>query len=377
MSRTAKLTNAVEKFQLHQNRVAFSGGVGNRRPKSRLARVARHVVVYGAFQNVYIVRESHQRIHYRTLCSRQETAMDVQDMRIFSRVAAVQNLSAVGTELGLTPGTISKRLQALEDDLGAKLFDRNTRSIRITEEGQKLLGYVERILIEIEGARAAIGAHVQQPRGNLRIAAPVYLGDAGIAAAICNFMELHKDIGIHIDLTERVVNLQEDGYDVVIRSGMLPSPGVMRKTLAPDPQIIVASPAYLESTGVPTTPEDLIGHSCLILGESTQWDFIRKGEKRSVRVAGRLKSDNSEVLIHAASSGLGILRASRARVENKIKNKFLREILIPYEVSVDSTLCAFYPSSKLMLPKLRVFLDFLGEWCHDARMAAEHQVEMN
>lgn len=92
--------------------------------------------------------------------------MDIQDMCIFARVAAVQNLSAVGTELGLTPGTISKRIQALEDELRVRLFDRTTRSIRITEEGAKFLTHVERILAEIEGARASVSAHVEQPKGD-------------------------------------------------------------------------------------------------------------------------------------------------------------------------------------------------------------------
>ena len=102
--------------------------------------------------------------------------MDIQDMRIFARVAAVQNLSAVGTELGLTPGTISKRIQALEDELSARLFDRTTRSIRITEEGAAFLGHVERILSEIEAARASVDDKVSKPKGRLKIAAPACLG---------------------------------------------------------------------------------------------------------------------------------------------------------------------------------------------------------
>ncbi len=104
--------------------------------------------------------------------------MDIQDMRIFARVAAVQNLSAVGTELGLTPGTISKRIQALEDELSARLFDRTTRSIRITEEGAAFLAHVERILSEIEAARASVDDKVSKPKGKLKIAAPACLGPA-------------------------------------------------------------------------------------------------------------------------------------------------------------------------------------------------------
>ena len=114
--------------------------------------------------------------------------MDIQDMRIFARVAAVQNLSAVGTELGLTPGTISKRIQALEDQLSARLFDRTTRSIRITEEGAAFLGHVERILAEIEAARASVDDKVSKPKGRLKIAAPVCLGRRYVAPALCEFV---------------------------------------------------------------------------------------------------------------------------------------------------------------------------------------------
>src|SRR6185503_16248588 len=126
--------------------------------------------------------------------------MDIQDMRIFARVAALQNLSAVGTELGLTPGTISKRIQALEGELSARLFDRTTRSIRITEEGATFLGHVERILAEIEAARAGLGRRY-------------------VAPALCAFLRDYPEIEAHLDLQDRPVNLQEDGYDVAIRTG--------------------------------------------------------------------------------------------------------------------------------------------------------------
>lgn len=295
--------------------------------------------------------------------------MDIQDMRIFARVAVLQNLSAVGTEMALTPGTISKRIQALEDDLGAKLFDRNTRSIRITEEGTKLLEYVERILVEVEGARAAVSANVDRPRGRLRVCAPPSLGSYCVAPAVCAFMEQHKDIEIQIEFTDRPVNLQEGGYDVVIRSGTLPNTGLIRKPLSPDPHIVVASPGYLEKHGTPATPEELARHSCLVLGESTQWDFVRKGQKLGVRVSGRLRSDTHEMLLYAAAAGLGIARVSRHRAANKLQQGYLTRILSSYEVEADSGLCAFYPSTKHVLPKLRVFLDFLGEWFRDARNA--------
>lgn len=283
-------------------------------------------------------------------------------MRIFARVAAVQNLSSVGNELGLTPGTISKRIQALEEELSVRLFDRTTRSIRITDEGSKLLEYVERILSEVEHARAALTANVEKPKGRLRISAPASFSRHVIAPVICSFIERYEDIELHIDLTDRIVNLQEDGYDVVIRAGVLDDCTLKAKRLAADPQILVAAPAYVDAHDQIESPEMLSQHSCLILGETPVWSFRRDGAETSVRVSGRLRSDNGELLRHAAIEGHGILRVSELRVRDEIRSGVLTRVLEGYEVASNSAFWALYPSSRHVLPKLRVFLDFLAEW---------------
>jgi DNA-binding transcriptional LysR family regulator len=197
--------------------------------------------------------------------------MDIQDMRIFARVAAVQNLSAVGSELGLTPGTISKRIQSLEDELSARLFDRTTRSIRITEEGAAFLAHVERILSEIEAARASVDDKVSKPKGKLKIAAPACLGRRYVAPALCEFVRAFPEIDVQVDLHDRQVNLQEDGYDLAIRTGALSDSSLIAKRLAPDRHVIAASAAYLARAGRPLMPDDLVRHQCLVLGETRQW----------------------------------------------------------------------------------------------------------
>ena len=290
--------------------------------------------------------------------------MDIQDMCIFARVAAVQNLSAVGTELGLTPGTISKRIQALEDELRVRLFDRTTRSIRITEEGAKFLTHVERILAEIEGARAAVSANVDQPKGRIKISAPASLSRF-IEPAICAFMQIYPDIEVHIDLSDRIVNLQEEGYDVVVRTGALLDSNLIAKRLAPDRQIIAGSSAYLMKYGIPASPEELADHSCLVLGDVSQWTFERNGREIAVRVSGRLKSNNGDLLRHAAMEGHGLIRTSELRVAPFIKSGALCRVLPDYDVAAFSAIWALYPKSKYILPKLRVLLDFLGDWFRD------------
>jgi DNA-binding transcriptional LysR family regulator len=294
-------------------------------------------------------------------------ALDIQDFRIFARVAAVQNLSQVGTELGLTPGTISKRLQALEDELGVRLFDRTTRSIRITDEGTSFLAHVEKILYELESARAVVGNCVTRPKGRLKVAAPASLARRLLAPAICQFVRQHPEVEMQVDLSDRNVNLQEDGYDVAIRVGLPPDSSMIAKRLAADPQVLVAAPAYIEEHGAPKQPEDLTKHSCLVLGETTQWPLTRDGREIAVRVAGRLKSNSIEFLLRAAAEGEGIALVPEATVADDLAAGRLVRVLPRCEVNASAAIWAVYPTNKHVLPKLRVLLDFLGDWFRESR----------
>jgi DNA-binding transcriptional LysR family regulator len=293
--------------------------------------------------------------------------MDIQDMRIFARVAAVQNLSAVGIELGLTPGTISKRIQSLEDELSARLFDRTTRSIRITEEGAAFLCHVERILSEIEAARASVDDKVSKPKGRLKIAAPACLGRRYVAPALCEFVRAYPEIDVHVDLHDRSVNLQEDGYDVAIRTGQLSDSSLIAKRLASDRHVVVAAPAYLARAGRPIAPEDLAHHQCLMLGEGRQWAFAKDGVERTVRVNGPLRSNNGELLARAAVDGLGLIRSSELEVLCELRSGKLVQVLPDFVVATNSALWALYPSAKHLLPRMRALLDFLADWFRDAR----------
>lgn len=294
-------------------------------------------------------------------------AMDLQDLRIFVRVARVQNLSAVGAEFDLSAGTISKRLQALEAELSVRLFDRTTRAISITEEGQTLLTQVERSLADLEKAFADISANVERPRGRLRVSAPASLGRGVIAPAICAFMAAYEEIEIQIDLTDRIVSLPDWGYDVAIRTGELEDSSLIAKRLAADPHVVVAAPEYLAARGIPDVPQDLTRHLCLALGDTQHWSFAKDGETTEVRIVGRLRSDNGEMLRHAAIEGLGLLRISEARVADDLAADRLRRVLDGYDAGVGSGIWVVYPSNRHVLPKLRVFLEFMTQWFRDER----------
>lgn len=293
--------------------------------------------------------------------------MDIQDLRIFARVAAVNNLSAVANELGLTTGTISKRIQSLEGDLKARLFDRTTRSIRLTDEGRTLLGRVERVLIEMDLAQDEIVANGGRPSGRLRISAPASLSRRLVAPALVRFVDAYPDIDVRVDITDRVVNLHEEGYDAAIRSGTLTDSSLKAKRLAADRMILVAAPRYIERHGAPRKPAELAQHSCLVHGDQQSWTLHRGHQHINMRVTGRLNSDSGAFLHIAALDGVGILRASEIGVADDISAGRLVRVMTDYELATNAGIWAVYPNAKHEMPRLRALLDHLAETCRDPR----------
>src|SRR4029079_5194745 len=193
------------------------------------------------------------------------------------------------------------------------------------------------------------------------------LGRRYLAPALCEFMRDYPDIEVEVDLADRAVNLQEDGYDIAIRTGALSDSSLIAKRLAPDRHILVASPAYLAGKGRPARPEDLANHSCLVLGSRWQWSFTKNGVETSVRVNGPLRSNNGELLCHAALDDLGLLRTSELEVLSELRSGKLVQVLADYEVTTNAAVWALYPSAKHVLPRMRVLLDFLATWFREAR----------
>lgn len=286
--------------------------------------------------------------------------MDVHGMRVFARVAALSNISAAACELEMTPGNVSKRLQTLENSLGVRLFDRNTRMIRITEEGQMLLRSVTRILAEIDEVRETLAESATHPRGTLRVTAPAALGRQ-IRPAICEFQQKHPNVTIDLNLTDRILDILEEGYDVAIRTGPLPDSQLIAKRLAPDKYYILASPAYVAKNGGPKLPNDLTSHNCLVQGDNSVWRFSNGNSEFSVRVSGNLSSNSTEMLIEAALHGLGIVRISSMKTHDVIHDGRLVRVLEDYDVAGDTAIWALFPSSRHISPKVRTFLDFFAD----------------
>jgi LysR family transcriptional regulator, transcriptional activator for dmlA len=288
--------------------------------------------------------------------------MDIQDLRIFTRVAAVQNLSSVGHEFALTPGTISKRLQSLEDELGVRLFVRSTRSIRITEEGSIFLDHAQRMLVEFDAAKASVDGNMSRPRGLIKLCAPAFLGAHDLALGLSAFASAFPEIDVHVELCDRWTGPADDGFDMTIRTGVLADSSLIAKRLADDPLLIVASPDYLKLNGAPRTPQDLERHSCLVHGDNCQWPFKKKSSDRSVRVSGRIRSNDLELLRRLARDSHGMVRISAAHVAEDTKAGYLVPVLTEYDTSGDSAIWAIFPKTRHMLPRLRALIDFLSDW---------------
>ncbi len=292
-------------------------------------------------------------------------SMDIQDLRIFCRLAAVGNLSTVGPEFNLTAGTISKRLQAMESELRVRLFARTTRSIRITQEGEIFLGRAQKILAEFDAGISALGNNAVSPRGRIRIASPAYLAGRHISEALGAFLKAFPDVDTELEVTDRPVNLHDEGFDAAIVSGAKEDDSIKARRLCRDPQVLVASPAYIARHGTPKNPQQLEFHACLVHGGVRQWSFERSGERELVRIRSRISSNDCETTKAAAIAGLGIARFSAARVSAEIKSGQLNTVLGAYDASPDSTLWAVCSASTHLPARLIAFLDFMADWLAD------------
>lgn len=300
--------------------------------------------------------------------------MDIKDLRIFARVAAVQNLSAVATELGVSAGTVSKRMQSLENEIGVRLIDRTTRSSRLTEEGRIYLRRVERMLSEMEHAQDEIHVNAGAPAGRLKISAPASLSRQIVLPALMSFAEAYPAIEVCVDISDRLANLHDEGYDAAIRAGTLPDSAMKAKRLTGDRGILVASPAYIERHGAPQRPADIARHQSLIHGDVRAWTFHRDGEDEvEVRVAGRFGSDSGDFLHMAALAGTGLFRTSEIAAMEDIAAGRLIRVMPDYELASDAAIWVVYPNTKHALPRLRALLDHLAEFCRDRLNASARQ----
>ena len=287
-------------------------------------------------------------------------------MLVFSKVVQGGSLSAAARELGISPAVVSRTLAAMEARLGVRLINRTTRSLHLTDEGASYYETCSRILAEIEEADAAAAARRVEPQGMLRVALPASFGLNHIAPLIPRFAERYPKVELALSLSDRSINLIEEGFDLAIRIAELKDSSLAARKLAPNRRVVCASPAYLRQHVEPKTPQDLARHNCLIAtweqGMAMNWEYKSPvGKRGSVRVTGRYACDNWEVLREWAVAGLGVALKSTWDVRKHLEDGSLVPLMPGYDFSSDVGIYAVYPHRRHLPAKTRVFIDFLAE----------------
>lgn len=288
-------------------------------------------------------------------------------MQVFARVAALGSFSAAARTLGMSPAMATKHVDALEDRLGARLFFRSTRKLTLTEAGQRHLEATERILAEIDEAEAAASADVVEPRGTLRINAPLAFGLRQVIAGIVDFARLYPGLTIDIGLTDRFVDLIDEGWDIAVRLGTLRDSSLIARSLAPIRVALCAAPAYLAAHGRPKTVADLAGHNCLgytlpTAASASRWVFGSDGSL-AVPVRGSLLVNNGDALLQAAVAGYGLIYQPTFIVADDIRAGRLCSLALDQPFPRFGAAHAVYPGGRRPPAKVRAFIDFLaGRW---------------
>ena len=257
---------------------------------------------------------------------------------------------------------VSRRLAALEARLGVRLVNRTTRSLHLTDEGASYYESCARVLSEIEQANASVSAGRHAPQGTLRVALPAAFGNQYVAPLVPQFAALYPAVQLALSLSDRSVNLIEDGFDLAIRIAALADSSLAARKLAPNRRVLCASPEYLRHHGTPTSPAELAQHNCLLASDfGATWDYKDpEGKPGSVRVSGRYVCDNWEVLREWALAGLGIALKSTWDVRRHLSSGSLVSLLPGYSFDSDVAIYAVYPHRRHLPAKTRAFIDFLA-----------------
>ena len=296
--------------------------------------------------------------------------MDIPgEMRALVRSVELGGFSAAARDLDLTPSALSKLVTRLEDRLGVRLMNRTTRKLALTAEGEAYFASAKRILIEIEDAETEVTRFAKCPKGLLRINAGVAFGLHQLAPALPRFLERYPEIEVEIVITDRVIDLMEEGADIAIRSGVLRDSSLTARKICDLQRVICASPGYLKKHGIPRSPLDLLHHNCLSISAAPQlrrWPFTTKNGIETVEVKGNVSANNAETLLQLAATGVGIIRLADVIVSDGIRAGWLTPILTEVHQREPLPLSAVYLPGKHKSPRVAAFVNFLVESFSDA-----------
>ena len=285
--------------------------------------------------------------------------MELANLAVFIEAVGQGSLSAAGRRLGLTPVAASRRLAALESDLGVRLVHRTTRSLSLTPEGEAFMPHAEAMLGHAEEGRAAVMPRDASVRGWLRITASVPFGRKVVTPMLARFLDRHPHLRAELRLSDAVLDVAAEGIDVALRIGELRDNRLIGKRLADNPRALYAAPAYLAEAGKPETMADLQGHQCLTMVGTTHWAFAQRDRVVRQAVRGRFTADSIEALHQASLEGLGIVMLSRWNVAADLDAGRLVPVSLIDAIVPDQGIWGVLPTSRLVPAKVRLFLDAL------------------
>ncbi|WP_373047521.1 LysR family transcriptional regulator [Vulgatibacter sp.] len=283
--------------------------------------------------------------------------MDLKEVAVFVQVVRSGSFTAAARELEMQKSSVSRKVAELEASLGARLLQRTTRTLHLTDEGRIFYEHGQRALAELEEAELALGGMRAEPRGLLRVTAPLSFGFVGPIVAA--FLGHYPEVQVEMVCTDRVVDLVEEGFDVAIRAGRLPDTSLIARKLGHSPRFLVASRSYLKGRARPRKPEDLAGHTCLTFGSQHAVWRLASGERSAeVKVEGKLAANDYDLIREAAIAGGGIALVPELGCTGALREGKL-ERLLPAWTSEETPIHALYPSTRHLAAKVKAFVAFL------------------
>jgi DNA-binding transcriptional LysR family regulator len=285
-------------------------------------------------------------------------------MMVFAQVVQAGSFSKAAENMGMSKSSVSKKVTYLEDRLGVRLLNRTTRKLSLTEVGHVFYERCERIMSEAEEAELAVTRLQDEPRGHLKISAPVSFGVKHLGRPLAVFLAKYNDLSVDVQLNDRYVDIVDEGFDLAIRIGRLPDSSLIAKKIGVSRLVVCASPEYWQKNAKPNHPRELEDMNCLIYTLSRNaggWPYQENGTTQLVKIDGDVKANNGDIIRDMAINGSGVAVSPAFIVGQELANGKLQAVLEEYEVE-PINIYAVYPHNRHLSAKVRLFVDFLKDW---------------
>jgi DNA-binding transcriptional LysR family regulator len=287
----------------------------------------------------------------------------IDAMQAFVAVADLRGFAPAARKLGLSPSGVTRLVAALEDRLGARLLQRTTRSVTLTDAGVRYLERIRRILADVEEAEGSVQDERARPSGRLVVSAPIGFGRLHVSPVMSAYLKRYPQVGGELRLSDRMINLVEDGVDLAVRIGHLPDSSLVARHVGEMRRIVVASSGYLKQRGEPKTPEAIASHETIQFGATAaapDWRFVEGSREIRVMTTPRFITNSADAAIQYAEQGGGLTRVMAYQAAEAIKGKRLQIVLAKFEQPA-LPIHIVYPTSRLLSAKVRTFIDLVVE----------------